>query len=137
MNKSKEIIALMSRAAENLEVGFKLLKDKHYEISASRLYYAMFYAAEAALLHRDLQFSKHSAVIGRFNREFIKSGVLESSIFKSFQKAFELRNEADYGISLTEEKDVKSVAKEAEFFFSAVCKYLEKEGYELNEIKEE
>ena len=132
MNKSQEITALISKAVENLEVGKKLLKEKHYEISASRLYYAIFYAAEAALLHIDLQFSKHSAVIAGFNKEFIKTGILEKSLFKSFQKAFELRNEADYGITPRDKEEVESISKEAKVFVAAVSEYLEKKGYEFN-----
>jgi len=44
---------------------------------ASRAYYAAFYAATAALLCEELEFSKHSGVIAFIHREFVKTRRLD------------------------------------------------------------
>ena len=91
MNKAAGVALHMSRAAENLQAARKLLGEGHFGISASRAYYAMFYAAEAALLHRDLQFSRHSAVMSFFDKEFVKPGVFRPKAFKALQGAYDKR----------------------------------------------
>jgi uncharacterized protein (UPF0332 family) len=96
-------------------------------------YYAMFYAAQAALLHLDLQFRKHSAVISAFNKELIKSGVLSVSLSKSLQKSHRLRLKSDYGLVPVPEEVVVAVIEETDNFISAVREHLLKQGYVLDE----
>jgi len=55
--------ALLDKAAENLIASQDLIHNGHFEIAASRAYYAMFYAAEASLLEEDLEFSSPSKTI--------------------------------------------------------------------------
>lgn len=86
MKKEANVKLLMSKADESLSVAGDLLEKGHFGFSASRSYYSMFYAAEAALLHRDLQFSRHSAVMANFNKVFVKTGVFEPTAFKALQK---------------------------------------------------
>ncbi len=63
---------LLLKAQQSLGAA-KLLLDHNYPDQAtSRAYYAMFYIAEAFLEGQGLSFSKHSAVIAAFGREFAK-----------------------------------------------------------------
>jgi uncharacterized protein (UPF0332 family) len=71
MTKDKDIPDLLQMAKESLEVAEDLFKSKHYGFSASRSYYAMFYATEAVLLTKNLSFSKHKAVVSAFGKEFV------------------------------------------------------------------
>lgn len=68
---SEHIKHFINKADESIEVARGILQDNHAEFGASRAYYAMFYAAEAALLTKELQYKKHSAVIANFNKEFV------------------------------------------------------------------
>ena len=45
--------------------------------SVSRAYYAMFYAAKAALLSRGLDLRKHSASIAKFRELFVITGQVD------------------------------------------------------------
>lgn len=62
-----------------------------YDFSASRSYYAMFYATQALLLSRELSFSKHSAVIAAFGREFAKQGTVPIELHRYLIEAQEDR----------------------------------------------
>jgi len=74
MKGSEDVGQLLPKADESLS-GARVLLDKGFrDFSASRSYYAMFYAAEAALLAHGLTFSSHKAVIAAFGKEFVKSG---------------------------------------------------------------
>ena len=59
--------ALIDRARRSLRAAELLLRKGEPGIAASRAYHAMFYAAEAMLLSRNLSFSKHSGVMAAFD----------------------------------------------------------------------
>jgi uncharacterized protein (UPF0332 family) len=51
-----------------------LLQGAYPDFAASRVYYAMFYIAQAFLEGEGLAFSKHSAVIAAFGQHFARTG---------------------------------------------------------------
>ena len=53
-----KIFKLVDKAERNIKVSEKLIEDNELEIAVSRLYYAMFYIAEALLLSKNLSFAK-------------------------------------------------------------------------------
>jgi uncharacterized protein (UPF0332 family) len=91
-------MALLQKAHESLLAAKLLSREGYSDFAASRAYYAMFYAAEALLLDRDLAFSNQSAVIAAFGKEFAKSGILDSKFHRYLIDAQDLRNVGDYGI---------------------------------------
>ena len=56
----KELQSLMQRARRSLRSARNLLDDGDHDFAMSRAYYAMFYAATAALLSLEVKRSKHS-----------------------------------------------------------------------------
>ena len=65
------------------------------DFAANRLYYAVFYAASAALFERGLSFRKHSGVRAAFHRVFMKTGLLNPKWGRLYDQLFEDREEAD------------------------------------------
>lgn len=80
--KDKDISELIEKARQSLNAAKDLLKGGYLDFSASLSYYAMFYAAEAVLLKKNLSFSKHKAVVSAFGKEFIKTDVLPSDLHR-------------------------------------------------------
>lgn len=62
---------LLDKATQSIGAAELLMQDGYIDFSASRTYYAMFYAVEALLLSREHSFSKHSAVISPLGKEFV------------------------------------------------------------------
>ncbi|MBM4288538.1 MAG: HEPN domain-containing protein [Deltaproteobacteria bacterium] len=62
----------------------------------SRLYYAMFYAAEALLLAEGHTFSSQRAVISAFGRLLIKEGILPKELHQWLHEAFDKGQLSDY-----------------------------------------
>jgi len=135
MNKDVDIALLMSKAAESLQAAQELVEKDHFGFCASRAYYAMFYCAKAALLHRELQYARHSAVIASFNQQFVRTGIFTPEMFKSFQKAFDLRGQGDYSLIPLDEERAKHVLREAVSFAEKIKEYLQSEGYSFEEEK--
>ncbi len=85
------------QALESVEEAQFLLSGKKSPRSIiNRAYYAMFYAILALLIYEPFSSSKHSGVLGYFNRRFIKEGVFDRKTGRWVNKAFELRQRGDY-----------------------------------------
>jgi uncharacterized protein (UPF0332 family) len=86
----------LEEAREALRDAELLLDAGRHRSAANRLYYAAFYAALATLLTKGLEYSKHSAVIAFFDKEFIRTGVLPKEYSRTLHQAFNERQQDDY-----------------------------------------
>lgn len=122
---TKESRELIEKAEQSISAAELLMKEGYFDFSASRAYYAMFYAIEALLLSREQAFSKHSAVIAAFGKEFVKSGIFDNHFHHYLLNAFDLRNAGDYGIlhAVSKEKARQTIGQGHELI-SAVKQYL-------------
>jgi uncharacterized protein (UPF0332 family) len=94
---TEDQIELLLKARQSASAAQVLLDNNYPDYAVSRAYYAMFYVAEAFLEGQGLSFSKHSAVISAFGREFVKLGKVPAEYHQWLIKAQELRNTGDYG----------------------------------------
>jgi len=97
-----EIEHLLNLADESHDVAKKLIDMGHPRFSAAQTYYTIFYLAQAMLLKKGLTFSKHSAVVAAYGREFAKTQLLDPKFHRYIIKP---RNSARPGI--TEKKAKK------------------------------
>lgn len=86
----------LKQAIESLEIAEVLIKLPNYPTALNRIYYSVFYSLLAIGLKYDFATSKHSQLIGWFNKNFIASGMIEPQYGKTVRKAFEYRLMADY-----------------------------------------
>lgn len=92
----RKIQALIEKARRYLRSTELLIQDSDYDSAVSRAYYAMFYAAEAALLNKEMTFSSHKAVISAFGRYFVKTGIFDKQMGKDLNIIFDERQLGDY-----------------------------------------
>ncbi len=132
MKYELEIQALLRKAERSLKASRVLIGSEDYDFSISRIYYVMFYCAEALLLTKDLKFSKHSAVIAAFGRDFVKTGLLSQELHSYLIKGFRERQIGDYEtMKLPSIEDAEEMAEDAEAFLEATRTYLIKLGYRI------
>ncbi|MCP4399848.1 MAG: HEPN domain-containing protein, partial [bacterium] len=97
---SEELHALITyrleQAHESLDSAQLLLVHEKYRPSVNRSYYAMFYAILALLALKNFKPSKHSGAISFFNREFVKTGLIDKEFSRWLHEAFDLRQRSDY-----------------------------------------
>jgi uncharacterized protein (UPF0332 family) len=117
MNKEESIRALVEKAEKSLKAATLLFDDGYYDFSASRSYYVMFYCAEALLFTKGLSFSKHSAVISFFGKEFVKTRTMPERLHTFLRDAFDLRRVGDYEamIGVSKEEAEKTLRRAEEF----------------------
>ncbi|MGA2286380.1 MAG: HEPN domain-containing protein [Dehalococcoidia bacterium] len=123
-----EIPILIRRAEDSLRTAKLVLDESTYEIAASLAYFAMFYAASAALLTRGLRFKRHASLVRGFAAEFVKTGLLPARLQADLGRGFIERIRSDYAVleEVTRE-DAEEQLKRAEEFVATVKEFLERE----------
>jgi uncharacterized protein (UPF0332 family) len=118
---NQEVEALLEKAGRSRKAAAKLFKDGDIDFAASRAYYSLFYTAEALLLSRGLSFSRHSAVIANFGKEFAKTGVLNPKFHHYLTESQDRRNIGDYSIlaEVTKEEVLEMLGWAKEFIKAA------------------
>ena len=126
----KEITSLIERADKYLKSSEMLLEEGDYESSVSRTYYAMFYAAEAVLLIKNLSFSSHRGVISAFGEHFIKTDIFPRDLGKEFNRAFEKRQLGDYEYTcVIFKEEAREILEKGKDFVVKITEYLKDAKY--------
>ena len=119
----------LDSAEEKLKSAKLLFDAGQYKDSIGRSYYAIFSAIRALLASKKEDYSKHSGVISFFQREYIKTGILDVKYSKYLQTAFQIRNSCDYDdFFLISRLDAEKQYERAAELTSAIKAYLEKEA---------
>lgn len=129
----KEIRSLCSKAERSFASAFRLLEAGDNDFAVSRAYYAMFYAAKAALLLRGVKRSKHAAVIAAFGEHLVKTGSFTAEHHRTLRAAFDDRGEADYADMFPSREEVEARLSEARQFLDAVSDLVRREGVDLSQ----
>lgn len=116
--EKKELIKYrLHRAGETLEDAKILFAKNKLFSTVNRIYYAMFYIVGGLLLTKDLGSSKHSGVLGLFNKEFVRRGIVDKELGKFYNEMFGFRQKADYrDLVEFKEEDVRIWLSRAEEF---------------------
>lgn len=114
---TEDQLELLLKARQSLSAARVLLDTGYPDYAASRAYYTMFYIAEAFLEGEGMSFSRHSAVISAFGREFAHTGRVPVEFHRFLIGAQELRNAGDYGQfnAVTFEQATEQIAHAEQF----------------------
>ncbi len=119
--------ALLLKAERFIRSARVLADDGDFDSAASRLYYAMFFMAEALLAARGASFSSHSAVISAFGQQFAKTKEIDPRFHRALLTGFSQRQLGDYAVSSgLSGVDIESLAGEAVSFLAAARSWLQK-----------
>jgi uncharacterized protein len=91
-----EVTDLWQRALQALRTAARLVEDDP-DASASRSYYAAFYAVSALLAFDQRSFAKHTAVERAVHRDLVKPGIWPVEVGAAFSWLVTLRTTGDYG----------------------------------------
>lgn len=123
-----EIRLYLDNAKEMLAVAQLMLSNDFYSSTINRAYYAIFYAANALLLTKNLAQNKHSGVINAFRLHFIKTGLFTLEFSRIYGRAMEDRHESDYELeSPATKEDAELNLEGAHQFVKEVERWLKKE----------
>jgi uncharacterized protein (UPF0332 family) len=116
---------LFDRAVDAIEAADILLTNGKTSIAAGRVYYAMFYVAEALLNEKGFQFGKHGNVIAAYGQHFAKTKELDPKFHRWLLTSFDQRQIGDYAFDPNVEIEVVlQMIAQAQEFLKVAKKYL-------------
>jgi len=109
MINSSERLSLVKyrieQAKENIDLSRFLIESEKYTVAVNRIYYGLYYAVTALAILYSFETSKHSQLLGWFNKEFVSTGLIDKKYGKIFRNAFQNRTKGDYDAFVTFEKN--------------------------------
>jgi uncharacterized protein (UPF0332 family) len=98
-----EVRKYLEKADHALRVAEDLARIGHVSDATSKVYYAMFYAAQALLRSEEIDVIRHASVESAFGFYFAKTGKIDPRYHRMLIRARTAREIADY--DLQEEED--------------------------------
>lgn len=114
----------MSTARERLEAARAAAAAGFPSTAVGAAYYALLYAARAALSEADRNAKTHRGVWSLFGELFVTTGRFDPELVAAAQRARELREAADYEARSVSRDEAETVLAEADRFLSAVTSLL-------------
>jgi uncharacterized protein (UPF0332 family) len=103
-----------------------LIAAGEYKGAANRSYYAVFHAMRSVLALEGRDFGKHTAVMGHFRKEYIKTNIFDKQLSGILTLLFDVRNDSDYDdFYIINKEDVTDQLKSAEYFLGEIRKFLD------------
>ncbi len=122
---NEEIKQTLVTAAECLIDAQTMNKQKRWKAAVSRAYYTIYHSARAVLITVDSKAFTHQGVNIEFSKHFIKPGIFEKSLIRTFSKMLDARQKSDYEIGFNaSEEDAVHAVTEAENFYKIIYNYL-------------
>ena len=86
----------IDKAHQAIKDAEMLLNAKSFTGALNRIYYGIYYIINALAIKNKYSTSKHSQLIGWFNKNFVRNLKVERKIGKIIHFAFDRRMESDY-----------------------------------------
>ncbi len=86
----------LKQSIESIDLARFLLSNDKLVIAVNRIYYGMYYALTALALKHSFETSKHTQLIGWFNKEFIFSKKVDSKFGEILKEGYKNRTKGDY-----------------------------------------
>jgi uncharacterized protein len=127
---AERIKAAFSRARDKLAVAKHVLAAGYPADAVSPAYYAVYHAAEAALLVEGDEPRSHEGLKSLFGLRFVKTGRLPAELASILRELKDERENGDYSIfpAISAEEAERAVAA-AERFVAAVEAFLQAQGF--------
>jgi len=86
----------LEQSEETLSDVQLFIENGRFRSAVNRIYCGIFYSLLALGLANQFETSKHSKLIGWFNKNFVHKGIIDSKYGKILNKAFNRRTKGDY-----------------------------------------
>ena len=125
MTSDLAIQTFCAKALENIDIAASELTNRRYNASANRAYYAVFHAAIVALLRAGIKPASaqwgHGFVQAQFAGQLVaRRKVYPAALRDTLPRLEELRERADYALTLVSQIQAQRALRRAQEFIDAV-----------------
>lgn len=110
----------MVQARDRAEIAKQLLSSEHPEGAVSAGYYAMLYAARAALSENDEHARTHRGTWHLFHERYVATGAFDEQLHALAQRAQKAREGGDYEAITPDPREAETIVSGAGDFVAAV-----------------
>jgi uncharacterized protein (UPF0332 family) len=110
----------MDQARDRAEIARTVLASGHLEGAVSAAYYAMLYAARAALSERDEYARTHGGTWHLFYERYVTNGAFDQHLHALAQRAQDAREKGDYEAITPSRADAEAFVTGAAEYIAAV-----------------
>jgi len=123
---SIELIRYRLQQADEAIADVQLLIDNgRFRSAVNRIYYGLFYSLLSLGLKEGFESSKHSQLIGWFNKNFVYTGKIDEKYGKIINKSFNRRTKSDYDTYVAYDKDeIIQMFTEMKEFITAIRNFI-------------
>jgi len=114
----------MTQARKRLDGARDALTSGHPDLGTSAAYYAMLYAARAALSERNLYAKTHGGVWSRFSEAFVANGIFDRELFREATAAQKTGELGDYEAQPASAQLAGQIIESADRFVRAIAEML-------------
>ena len=97
-NEERQIIVNLEleKAQKTFETMELCVREKAFESAANRIYYAVFHAISALLIHEGFSVKSHRGLMALFGEHFVRTGIFTKADGTLFSDLVIMRDNADY-----------------------------------------
>ena len=110
----------MAQARDRAAMAREVLNNGHLEGAVSAGYYAMLYAARAALSERDEYARSHGGTWHLFHQQYVVTGVFDQQLHSLAQSAQDTREKGDYEAITPTREEAERIVDGAAQYIGAV-----------------
>ncbi|MBC8527058.1 MAG: HEPN domain-containing protein [Candidatus Cloacimonetes bacterium] len=111
----------IERAKDSINDVQFLIENNKLTLAVNRIYYGIFYILSALSLKHKFITSKHSQLLGWFNKTFVKEGIIDKKYGRFIHEAYDKRSKGDYDDFVTFSRDeVKGMLKNMKDFIARI-----------------
>ncbi len=114
----------MDQARDRMVTAREVFASGHLEVAVSAAYYAMLYAARAALSEDDEYARSHGGTWGLFHRRYVVTEAFDQHLHAFAQRAQKTREQGDYEAITPAPDEAKTIVEGAGDFIAAVERML-------------
>ena len=102
----KVIVALELEKVDNtlFQLDFQL-QARLWDMAANRLYYSLFHAVSALLIHDSHEVGTHRGAVNKFSLFYVKTGIFSKEEGRLYSRLQQLRENGDYNCSIDVEQE--------------------------------
>ena len=121
-----DIINVIKKSHEALLSAEFNFKNGYCETCVNRLYYAIFYIVSALAYKENFITSKHSQLMGWFNKNFVyEKRIFSEKVFAIYKEAFSNRQKSDYDFSyIPDKEEILMMINDTKYFIEEVERYI-------------
>lgn len=95
----EKAVRFSDQARKNAEI-------KEWDVVANRLYYAMFHAVSALLIHDKHKVGTHKGAVMMFGQHYVRTGVFSANEGRLYSQLQTMREKADYNSAWQTSEDI-------------------------------